>query len=172
MKRAAFLDRDGVLNRAVVLNGIPTPPKNLTDVVILPGVREAILLIKESEYEIVVVTNQPDVARGTQTQTSVQEINGFLQMELGITHFYICFHDDLDSCGCRKPMPGLLLLAASELNLDLQQSYMVGDRWRDIAAGQAAKCRCFYINNGYAEKSPNLPFTEVSSLIEVARIMT
>lgn len=171
MKRAAFLDRDGVINKAFVFNGIPRPPMNLQEVKILPGVREAINLFKKNNFEVVVVTNQPDVARGKQSLKAIQKINQLLQEELEIQYFYVCFHDDLDQCECRKPKPGLLIRAASDLNLDLQRSYMVGDRWKDIAAGQAVQSKCFFINNGYVEKSPDLPFTEVFSLIEAARIV-
>ena len=171
MKRAAFLDRDGVINKAFLVNGVPTPPRNLADIEFLPQVKDAILLIKEYNFEIVVVTNQPDVARGTQTQKAVQEINAFIGKELGLSHFYVCFHDDMDGCDCRKPLPGLLLKASRDLDLNLTRSFMVGDRWRDISAGQSAQCKCLFVNNGYKEKSPHLPFTEVSSLIDAAWIM-
>lgn len=169
MNRAAFLDRDGVIVRAFVLDGVPYPPKNLGDVEILAGVQESITLLTQSNFEIVVVTNQPDVARGVATQESVETINAFLSNKLGICHFYTCFHDDSDGCDCRKPRPGLLLSAARDLNLDLHTSFMVGDRWRDIASGQTAGCKCFFIDYGYVEKPPALPYVKVASLIEAAR---
>jgi D-glycero-D-manno-heptose 1,7-bisphosphate phosphatase len=166
MRRAVFLDRDGVLNEAFVVNGVPVPPKNLSEVKFLRGVREAIELLNENNFIVVVVTNQPDVARGTVTRESVEFIHSYLGHELGIEHFFTCFHDDPQGCDCRKPKPGLLQNAARELDLDLQNSYLVGDRWRDIAAGQAAGCLCFFIEYEYEEKSPLLPFTKVSSLAE------
>jgi D-glycero-D-manno-heptose 1,7-bisphosphate phosphatase len=171
MKRAVFLDRDGVINRAFVFGGVPTPPKSLDEVEILTGVNEAIELLKERNFVIVVVTNQPDVARGLVSQESVEAINTYLSQKLGIKHFYTCLHDDLDECDCRKPKPGLIVEAARELNSDLHKSFMVGDRWRDIAAGQAVGCKCFFIDYKYDEISPILPFTKVSSLIEAARII-
>ena len=171
MKRAVFLDRDGVINKALVLDGVPTPPQNIDAVEVLDGVKEAIKLLNESELEVVVVTNQPDVARGVIHQASVEAINDFLGQELGIMHFFNCFHDDPDGCDCRKPKPGLILNAARELNLDLHMSFMVGDRWRDIAAGQVAGCKCYFIDYQYQEKSPILPFTKVSSLVEATHLI-
>jgi D-glycero-D-manno-heptose 1,7-bisphosphate phosphatase len=171
MRRAVFLDRDGVINKAFVIEGVPSPPKNLSDVEVIVGVKEAIKLLNKNRFEIVVVTNQPDVARGVVTRESVELINSYLGHELGIEHFYTCFHDDLEACVCRKPMPGLLQNAARELNLDLKDSFMVGDRWRDISAGQAAGCKCFFVEYNYREKSPNLPFMKVSSLLEATQII-
>ena len=171
MRRAVFLDRDGVINKVFVIDSVPSPPKNLSDVEVIVGVKEAIKLLHENKFEIVVVTNQPDVARGVVTRESVELINSYLGHELGIEHFYTCFHDDLESCGCRKPMPGLLQSAARELGLDLKDSFMVGDRWRDIDAGQAAGCSCFFIEYGYEEKSPVLPYTRVSSLLEATHLI-
>ena len=171
MKKAIFLDRDGVLNAVVMINGIPTPPRNVKGVVLLPGVFEAINLLRSKSLEIVVVTNQPDFARENASMSEILEINDFLKTQLDIQHFYTCFHDDIDNCDCRKPKPGLLKKAAVDLDIDLQSSFLVGDRWRDIAAGQSAKCYCYFLDYGYHEKSPNLPFIRVSSLIEATHLI-
>jgi D-glycero-D-manno-heptose 1,7-bisphosphate phosphatase len=171
MKKTVFLDRDGVLNSVYMLGKIPTPPKRLEEVRILPGAREAIKLLIENFFEIVIVSNQPDVARGSVTKESVLNINAYLSHELGIRSFYTCFHDENDGCDCRKPKPGLILKAAQDLNLDLPKSFMVGDRWRDILAGQAAGCSCFFIDYGYEEKSPVSPFKKVSSLLEAVHLI-
>ena len=171
MKKAVFLDRDGVLNRALVYDGVPTPPRSLGEVEILSGVKQSILLLNENNYEIVVVTNQPDVTRGTDTRESVNQINDYLKLKLGLDHFYTCFHDDSTDCNCRKPKPGLILKAAVDLGLDLHQCSVVGDRWRDIAAGQAAGCKTFFIDYSYPEKQPRKPFIKVSSLIEAAEMI-
>jgi len=171
MEKAVFLDRDGVVNKTFLMNGIPTPPKNLNDLVILDGVKDAIKLLNKNNFQIVVVTNQPDVARGITSQQSVEGINAHLRQELGVKQFFTCFHDDPDECECRKPKPGLILKAARDLKIDLRKSFMVGDRWRDVAAGQAAGCRCFFIDYGYHEKSPVLPFTRVTSLIEATHLI-
>lgn len=171
MKRAVFLDRDGVINAAFVVDGQPLPAKTLDQLEILPGVRGAIETLRSSEFEIVVVTNQPDVARGTLSKRMVGYIHTRLSEELGIHHFYTCFHDSADHCECRKPKPGLLMRASDELGLDLARSYMVGDRWRDIAAGQAAGCACFFIDYLYNEKQPQMPYKTISSLLEATQLI-
>jgi D-glycero-D-manno-heptose 1,7-bisphosphate phosphatase len=168
MKRAVFLDRDGVINRALVVNGIPYPPKNLNDLEILDGVVESIAMFNAAKLEIIVVTNQPDVARGRSDQEWVEEVHLELKTKLGIENFYTCFHDDSDDCDCRKPRDGLLKRAARELQVELSKSYLVGDRWRDIGAGQSAGCCCYFIDYGYSERAPNTPFKGVSSLLEAA----
>jgi len=171
MKRAVFLDRDGVINKAFVVDGVPTPARALDQLEILPRVAEAVEMLRSARFELVVVTNQPDVARGDLSKEVVESIHMQLQSELGIQHFYTCYHDDADVCRCRKPKPGLLTLAATDLGLSLSASFMVGDRWRDIAAGQAASCRCFFIDYLYGEKQPHLPYLTVSSLFEATRII-
>jgi D-glycero-D-manno-heptose 1,7-bisphosphate phosphatase len=171
MKRAVFLDRDGVLNRSNLINGVPTPPNLIEDVEILAGVVEAIRLLKTYDFVPVVVTNQPDVARGTTSQSQVQAINSYIGAATDIQYFYTCFHDDGDCCDCRKPAPGLIHRASKELGLLLQDSFMVGDRWRDISAGQSAGCQTFFIDYSYAEKAPKMPFKKVSSLLEAAQLI-
>ena len=171
MKRAVFLDRDGVINRSKLVDGIVKPPGTIAEVEILRGVIEAIKTIKAHDFTPVVVTNQPDVARGVTSKAHVDAINAYIGAITDIEFFYTCFHDDVDMCGCRKPAPGLINRAAIDLNLDISNSYLVGDRWRDIAAGQEAGCRAFFIDYSYPEKSPEMPFTRVSSLLEAAQIL-
>jgi D-glycero-D-manno-heptose 1,7-bisphosphate phosphatase len=170
-QKAVFLDRDGVINRALVVEGVPHPPNSLDEVEILPGVIQAVKVLKKYQYTIVVVTNQPDIANGKSTVESVNRINEYLKKKTGIQDFYVCPHNDLSKCNCRKPKPGMLLAAANRLGIDLKKSFLVGDRWRDIEAGQNAGCRNFYINYKYNEKSPNPPFIEVSSVLEATRLI-
>jgi len=172
MKRAIFLDRDGVVNKAIVSNGKPMPPRSLNELEILPKLNESLTVLRELKFEIIVVTNQPDVSRGTLSIETVQSIHQSLGTDLGLKYFYICFHDDIDKCECRKPKPGLLLKAAVELNIDLKKSFMVGDRWRDIEAGQAAGCSCFFIDYGLVEKTPDMPYQRVSSLFDAVQIIS
>jgi D-glycero-D-manno-heptose 1,7-bisphosphate phosphatase len=171
MKKAVFLDRDGVLNRSILVNGIPKPPFSTSDIQILDGAIEAIQILKEHDFIPVVITNQPDVARGITTKSQVEEINTFIGNAVNIEYFYICFHEDRDLCECRKPAPGLILRAAQELNLDTERSFVVGDRWRDISAGNAAGCQTFFIDYSYPEQSPKKPFTRVSSLLDAVKII-
>lgn len=168
MTRAVFVDRDGVLNRAIVRDGKPYPPQSLGEVEILPGVREALERLRAAGFMTVVVTNQSDVATGKQRREVVEKINEFLQSRLPIDAVKVCYHADTDGCECRKPKPGMVLAAARELGIDVSQSFLVGDRWRDVGAAQAAGCEAFFIDFGYSEKRPDPPYVEVKSLAEAA----
>jgi D-glycero-D-manno-heptose 1,7-bisphosphate phosphatase len=168
---AVFLDRDGVINRAVIRDGIRCPPLSLQDLVILPRVSEALDALKARGYALVVVTNQPDVARGTSSRRAVDLIHAKLQEELSLDAILTCFHDTADGCDCRKPKPGLLLRAARDLSINLAASFMVGDRWRDIEAGQRAGCRTFFIDEGYEESQETICDFRVGSLHQAAGIV-
>jgi len=168
MRQSVFLDRDGVLNRAIVRNGLPYSPSSLDEVEILPGVRKACERLRANGYLLVVVTNQPDVARGLQPLSTVEKIHALLRSRLSLDDIRVCYHDDGDGCDCRKPKPGMLLAAARDLNIDLSRSFMVGDRWRDIEAGRRAGCRTIFIKHGYTEPDPQRSDFEASSLLIVA----
>ena len=129
------------------------------------------LSLKAAGFLLIVVTNQPDVARGTMLKKTVEEINAYLSATLPIEEILTCFHDSHDGCECRKPKPGALLAAASKHTIDLEASYMVGDRWRDIEAGQLAGCKTFFIDYGYDERKPMAVDYTVTSLSEVAGII-
>ena len=164
LPRAAFLDRDGVLNRAVVRNGKPYPPASVDDVEILPGVADAIARLKRAGYAVVVVTNQPDIARGTTTQAMVDAIHAHMKAELRLDDIRGCPHDDADRCECRKPKPGLLLRSPA---YHMAASAMIGDRWRDVEAGHAARCGVtILVDYGYDEDIPHEPDARVGSLAE------
>jgi D-glycero-D-manno-heptose 1,7-bisphosphate phosphatase len=171
LRRAVFLDRDGVINRAIVRDGKPYPPASLEELEILPGVHEALQKLHDANYLLVVVTNQPDVARGTAKRGDVELMNAFLSSQLPIDDFKTCYHDSGDKCNCRKPLPGALLEAAQDHNIDLSKSFMVGDRWRDIEAGASAGCKTFFINYRYAEPKPDIPDFIVASLLEAKKII-
>jgi D-glycero-D-manno-heptose 1,7-bisphosphate phosphatase len=166
LKRAVFLDRDGVLNRAIVRNGIPYPPGCLEEVEIIPGVPEALARLRAAGYLLIVITNQPDVARGVTSREAVNRIHTALQTQLPVDEFRTCYHDDKDRCSCRKPAPGMLLASALEYNIDLSASFMVGDRWRDIEAGTRAGCVTVLIDYSYAENNSIIPYARVHSLTE------
>ncbi len=168
MRRAVFLDRDGVLNRAVVRNGKAYPPDGPEELEVLPGVAEACASLRRAGYLLIVITNQPDVARGTQRQEIVEAINAALRFQIPVDDFRVCYHDDPDGCTCRKPQPGLLVKAAREWQIDLSNSFMVGDRWKDIEAGRRAGCATVLIDSGYTEAEQSLPDHSVSSLAEAA----
>jgi D-glycero-D-manno-heptose 1,7-bisphosphate phosphatase len=171
MMKAVFLDRDGVLNRTVLVEGIPKPPTSVGNVEILAGVSEAISLLRRHEFLPVVITNQPDIARGSAKLIEVDLINRTIGKEIGVDHFYVCPHDDNSNCLCRKPKSGLIEIAVQELGIDLEKSFLVGDRWRDIQAGQAVGLTSFFIDYSYNEIAPKQPFITVSSLLDAVIIM-
>jgi D-glycero-D-manno-heptose 1,7-bisphosphate phosphatase len=172
MRRAVFLDRDGVLNRACVRDGKPYPPDTLEQLEILPGVPEALEQLRKAGFLNVVVTNQPDVATGKQRRDVVEAMHARLLKNLQIDAIKVCYHADSDHCACRKPAPGMLLEAARELGIDIAASAMVGDRWRDVGAGQAAGCeKNYFVDNHYAEKRPGKPYLAVKSLPEAAALI-
>lgn len=168
-RRAVFLDRDGVINRTFVRDGKPYPPTTLQELEVLPGVPEALRELKQHGYQLLVVTNQPDVARGKQSRQTIEAMHQALAARLPLDDILVCYHTDQDRCDCRKPMPGMLLEAAKKHNIDLAASFMVGDRWRDIEAGYNAGCKTILIDYGYSERSPaHAPDLRVASLREAA----
>lgn len=171
MRRAVFLDRDGVINRAFIREGKPYPPAALEELEVLPGVKEALEKLHDANYLLIVVTNQPDVARGVAKKEDVEKMHAMLSSLLPIDDFWVCYHDDKDHCDCRKPSPGLLYMASKAHGVDLTKSFMIGDRWRDIEAGEAAGCKTFFINYRYAEKNPATPDFIVSSLLDAEKII-
>jgi D-glycero-D-manno-heptose 1,7-bisphosphate phosphatase len=170
-KRAIFLDRDGVINRAFVRAGRPYPPTSLAELEVLPGVEDALHALKAAGYQLIVITNQPDVGRGTTTQESVDCIHAHLADSLPLDAIFMCPHDDGDSCACRKPLPGLITLAVDKLDLQPSASYVIGDRWRDMEAGRRAGCRTFFVDYGYDEQQPEDYDFRVNSLLDAAKII-
>ena len=154
--RAVFLDRDGVLNRALVRDGRPYPPASVEELEILPGAADAARRLRDAGFLLIGATNQPDVARGSQRRDVVEAMNQRLLAAMPIAEIRVCY-DDGDDCPRRKPNPGLLLEAADEHAIDLAASYMVGDRWRDVEAGRRAGCRTVFIDRRYRERRPDPP---------------
>jgi D-glycero-D-manno-heptose 1,7-bisphosphate phosphatase len=165
VKRAAvFLDRDGVLNRALVVNRRPGAPLTLEQFEILPGVGPELERLKEAGYALIVVTNQPDVSRGRVSRETIEAMHARLAAELPIDEIRVCYHGKGDGCSCRKPAPGMLL---DPPTYAVERSVMVGDRWRDVEAGRRAGCRAtILLDYGYDEPLPHEPDVRVGSLAE------
>lgn len=161
-----FLDRDGVLNEAVVDDaGVPHPPGSSAELRIVEGAAEACRRLREAGYTLVVVTNQPDVARGTVSRETVDAINAEIRRVLQVDDIRVCFHDTADKCECRKPEPGLLFQACEDLTLDPASSFMVGDRWVDIEAGRRAGCQTVLIARPYSIVNGTDPSYTTDSLL-------
>ena len=180
-RRAVFLDRDGVLNRPVVRNGQPHPPPRVEDFELYDDIADGCARLKAANFLLVVVTNQPDVGRGTQSREAVEAMHAKMQLALpSLDRIEICYHAGErygESCDCRKPRPGMILRAAAELKIDLCASYVIGDRWRDINCARAAGCRAIFIKRGYEESLRETPdFTvatfndAVSALLDDASV--
>jgi D-glycero-D-manno-heptose 1,7-bisphosphate phosphatase len=170
LRGAVFLDRDGVINRALVRDGKPYPPTRVDEFEILPGVEEACAKLKAAGFLLVVATNQPDVGRGTLPQAALDAIHTEMCRQLPIDRVEVCTHpgQGKSDCDCRKPKPGMLLRAAKELGLDLAQSWIIGDRWRDIDCGASAGVKTAFIDYGYDEALRAKPDITVKSLLEAA----
>jgi D-glycero-D-manno-heptose 1,7-bisphosphate phosphatase len=155
-RRAVFLDRDGVINRPVVRDGKPHPPSRLEEFELYDDVADGCTRLKAANFLLVVITNQPDVGRGIQSREAVEAMHLKLQSALPqLDRVEICYHGGeaySQPCDCRKPRTGLILKAADELNINLAESYVIGDSWRDIDCARAAGCSAIFIERGYKEK--------------------
>jgi D-glycero-D-manno-heptose 1,7-bisphosphate phosphatase len=165
-RQAVFLDRDGVLNEPVVVDGRAYPPDSVAGLVLTPRVEAACEALKLAGFLLVVVTNQPDIARHARGRDSVDAINDEMRRRLPLDDVLVCPHDDPDDCACRKPRPGLIVEAAARWGIDVAGSVMVGDRWRDIEAGRSAGCRTVLVERGYDERRATGADLVVDSLDE------
>ena len=168
MNRAVFLYRDGVIIRTDLLDGKPYAITRYEDLDILDGAPHAIDRLKDAGFKIIVVSNQPDVARGTVTRDVVEAINAELMGKLSLDEIKVCYDS---TAPCYKPKPGMLLEAAGAHDINLDRSYMVGDRWRDIGAGKAAGCTTIFIDEGYSEQAPENPDHVAGSVAEAADLI-
>jgi D-glycero-D-manno-heptose 1,7-bisphosphate phosphatase len=166
-KRCVFLDRDGVLIQPLMREGRPYPPACVDEFQLYDDVLAGCTRLKEAGFLLVVVTNQPDVGRGTQSRTAVEAINKKLSDVIPLfDRIEVCFHAGSDygePCACRKPKPGMLLRAAELLGIDLPSSYLIGDRWRDVDCARAVGCKAIFIDRGYSEQLRQPPDVTVNT---------
>ena len=148
---SVFLDRDGVIVKTHIRNNKPFAVNKVDDLVILPGVKEAIERLKKLNFLVIVVTNQPDISNGLINISTLEQMHEILMSELAIDDIRFCPHLPENNCNCRKPKPGMLLEASSEHLIDLRNSYMVGDRISDVEAGNSAGCKTIFIDCNYSE---------------------
>ena len=173
MKKAVFLDRDGVINRKPPEGQYVTRWEELQ---FLPGVPEAIILLTGAGYSVFVVSNQRGVAKGLPTQDELVAIHRRMCQELAdagavITKVYYCPHEKQPPCSCRKPAPGMLLTAAQSYDLDLGSSWMVGDSDIDVAAGRNAGCKTVRIFQKDAVGNSGADLSALSLLAAVRQIL-
>jgi D-glycero-D-manno-heptose 1,7-bisphosphate phosphatase len=167
---AVFLDRDGVINRVAIGNGMPYPPSRVEEFELYEDVAEGCARLKAANFLLVVISNQPDVGRGTQTREAVDAMNLKMQTALPLLdRVEVCYHAGErygQSCDCRKPRSGLILRAVAELRIDPKRSYVIGDRWRDVDCARAAGCRAIFIQRGYKESLREAPDYTVANFEE------
>jgi D-glycero-D-manno-heptose 1,7-bisphosphate phosphatase len=150
LTRAAFLDRDGVLVKEILLAGEAHAALRLDDFEVVPEAGEQVRRLQRAGLRCVVFTNQPQIARGGLTMDTLTQMHTRLCAAVGVDDVVVCAHDDSDACTCRKPKPGMLLEAALRHDLSLEDSFVIGDRWRDIDAGHAAGCYTILIDRPYS----------------------
>ena len=171
LNKAVFLDRDGVINKAIIRAGRPYSPGSLEELEFLPGVDIATKALRDAGFILVIVTNQPDVANGIQSLDVVEQMHEIISTKLPVNAIKACYHSEIEECICRKPKPGMLIDASIELSLNLPESYMIGDRWRDIDAGKAAGCKTILIKANYSEPRAENPDLIVESLLEASQLI-
>jgi len=167
--RAVFLDRDGTLNMLVERDGLRASPRYANQFRLLPDVDVAVERLHALGFLVFVVSNQPDVARGTLDRSELRQMMGVLLKAAPVDEIAVCPHDDNDACICRKPKPGLLTTLATRWDVDLTLSFMVGDSWKDVAAGQAAGCRTIYL--GSPDELQHTPDAVATSLVEAVALI-
>ena len=191
MRRAIFLDRDGVLNPLIWQKWLPgkvmESPLCPEQFELFPWVPQAVKIFNGLGFRVFVITNQPAIAKGKLVECDLRIMHDYLLESVRgaggyIAKIYTCLHhpdpkqvvrsDLLANCDCRKPRPGMLILAAEEFRIDLTQSWMVGDSWKDIEAGQAVRCRTILIRNDIDNRGKNINADfEAENLLEAAHII-
>ena len=171
MGKAVFFDRDGIINAARVMAGNPHPPSTLLDTHIMPGIADVLSTLRLLDYKTICITNQPDVARGTQTKEEVEKINSYLREKLVLTDILTCYHDNSDNCSCRKPEIGMFLYAQNKHDIDLSKSWMIGDRKKDIDAGKNAGCKTIFVDYNYSESKPTNADFIIKNVKDILKII-
>lgn len=170
-RKAVFFDRDGVINLTVFRKGAHRAPQDLSEFAYVDGVSATLEALRTRGYVLLVCTNQPDVARGWQDKNQVIAFHRKIELELPVSRIYACFHDDANDCACRKPKPGLLVQGSEDFDIDLKQSWMIGDRWKDIEAGRAAGCRTVYVRHAHDTEPSHDPEFEIRRLEQLLDII-
>jgi D-glycero-D-manno-heptose 1,7-bisphosphate phosphatase len=170
-RRAVFVDRDGVINRAQVRDGKPWAPRSAAEFRLLPGVPAAVQRLRDAGFLVAVVTNQPDIGNGLVDESAVEQMHERLRSRVPVDDIRVCPHSQSAGCDCRKPKPGMLVAVAREHRIDLASSFMIGDRASDMIAGATAGCYTIFVERGYAEEArrPVRANATVRSLPEAVR---
>ncbi len=170
--KAVFLDRDGVIIKTKIKNGQPYAINSILEIELIDGVIDGLKLLKSFGFLLFIVTNQPDVGFGTQMKESVESIHRWLMDKLPLDEIAVCYSRSEEDGGSRyKPSPEMLNELAHKFNTDLSQSFLIGDRWRDIGAGENAGCKTIFIDYSYEEPNPFTPTWTVPSFVKAIEII-
>ena len=168
MQRAIFLDRDGVINYPIVLLGKPYAPRFFNEFVLYPDAIKSLQEFRLKGYVLVVVTNQPDIGHGLIDMSEIIQMHQYLERYIEIELIQICPHKQDEGCLCRKPKAGMLFDAAKRMNIDLPNSWLIGDRISDIQAGNQAGVNTIFIDRGYAETQGKIIEAHIANSLQEA----
>ena len=169
-KKALFFDRDGTVIRSKISNkNKPVAIKKIEECKIYPSAKRILNKYKKN-YLIFLITNQPDVKRKKNSKKNVMQINQFLKKKLPIKKIYTCYCDS-NKCRFRKPNIGMLKEASKKYNINLKNSFVIGDRWKDINAGKKANCKTIFIDKGYSEKLRKKPDYVIKKFYGINKII-
>jgi D-glycero-D-manno-heptose 1,7-bisphosphate phosphatase len=166
-RKAFFFDRDGVINKAKLIQNKPHPPSSIEELELTSGIERLINFLVLKNYLIIVITNQPDIARGTKKKSEDKKINDYLMSKLKINKIYVCYHDNVDNCNCRKPKIGNIIAAKNFYNINMEKSFFIGDRRSDILAGNKSGCKSIFIDYNYDEEKPVNYFLHAMTINDV-----
>ena len=170
LNKAIFFDRDGVLIDAPInKDNKPISILKVKDVKFCDGIKKVCKRLSK-DYLLIMITNQPDFKRKKNTKKNIVEINKFIKKELKLNDVFVCYSKD-DKCFFRKPNPGMLIAAKDKYKLNIKKSFFIGDRWRDIDAGNAFGCKTIFIDRSYNEKLNKKPNFIVKNLKNVLSII-
>jgi D-glycero-D-manno-heptose 1,7-bisphosphate phosphatase len=166
---AIFLDRDGVINPLIIREGQRTSPRSMSEWQIFSDVEPSLQRLRDAGYLLLVITNQPEIARKQSDPRIVNEFHQELLSKRMVNAIKMCPHDDADNCACRKPRPGMIIDHQKEMGVDLSRSFVIGDTWKDVNAGAAAGVCTILLRREYSGDAQ--PDYELSTLTEAVDLV-
>ena len=168
-QKVVFFDRDGVLNHLVQRDGSFYSPQIFDDFHIVDEAKEIVNRIHQMGFLAIVVSNQPDISRGKLKQSELDKMTAMLYENICVDDVFYCIHDDENDTGCRKPAPGLFIMAQEKYNIDFNKSFMIGDTWKDVKAANNAGISMILFNKDYNQDLENV--IRVKSLPEIVSLI-
>ncbi len=170
MRKAIFLDRDGIINNVILKNEKPFSPRSFKEFDLREGIRDVLDSFKKLGFINIIVSNQPDIARGLLERQDLDEMSRVIRENLPVDDIYVCTHDNDDNCHCRKPKPGMLTDAVEKWEIDISKSFLIGDNWKDIDAGKNAGCTTILLDYPYNKKiSADFRIENFESAIKIVK---